>query len=142
MTTSGTGYGNWSLTIPQLTNGTIKYPKLYTAVQSQTVAQQVNNDTACSCSSVQLDDSTTIIDGGNIITGSINANAINADTINGSNLTISSFKDSDSYLNSNIQIGGRNLLSEEKIAATRPTYTTNGITRTYEGDGWWHLEGT
>ena len=29
---SGTGYGNWSLSVPQLTSGTTKYPKLYTAV--------------------------------------------------------------------------------------------------------------
>ena len=40
-----------------------------------------------------------------------------------------------------LEIGGRNLLSEEKITAQRP-WATNGVTRTYEGDGWWHLEGT
>jgi len=64
---------------------------------------------------VLLDDSTTVIDGGKIITGSVDANAINANTISGSNLTISSFKDSDNYLNSNIQIGGKNLLYKSSI---------------------------
>ena len=49
-----------------------------------------------------MDDTTTVIDGGKIITGSIDANTINANTISGSSLTISDFKDSDDYLNSNI----------------------------------------
>lgn len=77
LATSGTGYGNWSLKIPQLTSGTTKYPYLYTAVQSQTVAQMAAGN-ACSCSAVLLDDTTTVIDGGTIITGTVNANAVNA----------------------------------------------------------------
>jgi len=44
-----------------------------------------------------LDDTETIIDGGKIITGSIDANRINANTISGSNLTISKFSDADDY---------------------------------------------
>ena len=76
LSTSGTGYGNWSLKIPQLTSGTTKYPYLYTAVQTQTVSQM--SGTTCSCSDVLLDDTTTIIDGGTIITGTVNANAVNA----------------------------------------------------------------
>lgn len=81
LATSGTGYGNWSLKVPPLTTGTganvIKYPYLYTAVQTQTVAQQAAG-TTCSCSAVLIDDSSTVIDGGNIITGTVSANAINA----------------------------------------------------------------
>ena len=77
LATSGTGYGNWSLRIPQMTSGTTKYPYLYTAVQTQTVAQMAAG-TACTCSDVLLDDTTTVIDGGTIITGSVNANAVNA----------------------------------------------------------------
>ena len=65
--------------MPQLTSGSTKYPKLYTAVQTQTVAQQAAG-TTCSCSPVQLDDSTTVIDGGNIITGSVSANSIDANS--------------------------------------------------------------
>lgn len=76
LSTSGTGYGNWSLKIPQLTSGTTKYPYLYTAVQTQTVSQM--SGTTCSCSDVLLDDTTTIIDGGTIITGTVNANVMNA----------------------------------------------------------------
>ena len=77
LATSGTGYGNWSLKVPQMTSGTTKYPYLYTAVQTQTVAQMAAGN-ACSCSAVLLDDTTTVIDGGTIITGTVNANAVNA----------------------------------------------------------------
>lgn len=76
LTSSGTGYGNWSLSIPQLTNSSnIKYPYLYTAVQTQTV-EQYNNGTSCDCSTVLLDDSMTVIDGGTITTGKIAANRL------------------------------------------------------------------
>lgn len=85
LTTSGTGYGNWSLSIPPLTSGTTKYPYLYTAVQTQTVAQQASGATSnnCSCSNVLIDDTTTIIDGGNIITGTVTAREITADNLQG-----------------------------------------------------------
>jgi len=76
LASSGTGYGNWSLSIPQLTNSSnIKYPYLYTAIQTQTV-EQYNNGTSCSCSTVLLDDSMTVIDGGTITTGKIAANRL------------------------------------------------------------------
>ena len=127
LATSGTGYGNWSLSIPQLTSGTTKYPYLYTAVQTQTVSQQAAGNT-CSCSAVLLDDTTTVIDGGTIITGTVNANAVNAssgtfDVANIPNLsadkittgTISVGVLPDDALNSNIEIGGRNLLQNSKL---------------------------
>ena len=80
LATSGTGYGNWSLKVPQLTSGSTKYPYLYTAIQTQTVAQQAAGNN-CSCSTVLLDDSTTVIDGGTIITGSVTANQLDADSV-------------------------------------------------------------
>ena len=78
LSTSGTGYGNWSTSIPQLTNNGTKYSFLYTCTQTQTVAQAKNSGTTCTCSEVLLDNSTTIIDGGTIITGTVHANAINS----------------------------------------------------------------
>ena len=66
-------------------------------MQTQTVSQAANNGTQCSASTVLLDDTETIIDGGKIITGSIDANSINANTISGSSLTISSFSDASNY---------------------------------------------
>ena len=80
---SGTGYGNWSLNIPKLTlvsgSTETKYPFLYTAVQTQTVAQQAAG-TTCSCTTVLIDETTTVIDGATIITGSVHANVIDANS--------------------------------------------------------------
>ena len=87
--TTNDGYGNWTLTIPQLTNNNTKYPKLYTAVQTQTVAQyNANPNTLCSCSDVKLDDSMTVIDGGNIITGSVEANKITTGQLRSQNYVV------------------------------------------------------
>ena len=75
LSTSGTGYENWSLSIPQLTNGEDSYPYLYTCVQNQTAAQYAAGS-VCTCTPVVSDDSTTVIDGGNITTGQILASYI------------------------------------------------------------------
>ena len=45
-----------------------------------TTMQRKRLDGTVSCDPVLLDDTTTIIDGGNIITGSVKANAINAES--------------------------------------------------------------
>ncbi len=146
LSTSGTGYGNWSLKISQLTNGSTKYPYLYTAVQTQTVSQQAAGST-CSCSDVLLDDSTTVIDGGNITTGTIDANritasvinaindgtgTINADKINVSQITVGELSDGSSYSTTtqmneaigtaidDIAVGGRNLLHDTRRMGTWP----------------------
>lgn len=83
LASSGSGYGNWSLSVPQLTSDGTKYPFLYTCVQTQSVAQQVAGNDACSCSQVLLDDATTVIDGGSIITGSVTANQITVNDLIG-----------------------------------------------------------
>ena len=57
------------------------YPALYTALQRQTVAQAANSGTSCSCTTPALDKTTTVIDGGNIITNSIHADRILTDEI-------------------------------------------------------------
>ena len=70
-------YNNWTTKIPPLTNGSTKYPYLYTCVQKQTITQYNNGSgTGCTCTSVLLDDTTTVIDGGSIIAGSVTANEI------------------------------------------------------------------
>lgn len=88
------------------------HPYIYTCEQKQVVSGTV------SYTPVLLDDTTTVIDGGKIITGSVTANALNASNINASNLlTIGAF-DSDTQsdiLNSNISVGGRNLLRNTAV---------------------------
>lgn len=51
------------------------YKYLYTCVQTKTVSGAVTNST------VLLDDTTTVIDGGNIITGSVDTNQLNASAV-------------------------------------------------------------
>lgn len=111
--TDTTGNQNtWTVKRPQYDRD---YPVMFVALQRQTVSQA--GGTTCSCTTPQIDETTTIIDGGRIITNSITAdaiaaNAISADKIAASGLTISNLNaDAQSQiLNSNISIGGRNLL--------------------------------
>ena len=70
-------YNGWTTKIPPLTNNGTKYPYLYTCTQKQTVTQyNSGSGTECISTTVLLDDTTTIIDGGSIIAGSVTANEI------------------------------------------------------------------
>lgn len=51
------------------------YPVLFVATQTRTIAQS-QTGTACLCTTPVKDDTTTIIDGGHIITGTLTANQI------------------------------------------------------------------
>lgn len=80
---------------------------------------------------VLLDNTITVIDGGNIITGSVTANKLDAVNINASKtLTVGAMTDdaAATILNSNISVGGRNLLRGKSDA----TVTINGITVSYD----------
>lgn len=82
-------------------------PYIYTCEQKQVVSGTV------SYTPVLLDDTTTVIDGGKIITGSVTANALNATNINASKtLTIGAFQEStqNDILNSKLSLGSRNLI--------------------------------
>ena len=128
-------------------SSTNKY--IWTCEQSETVSGTVSYTT------VLLDDSTTVIDGGNIITGTVTANALNASDINASNsLTVGALTtDSQSQvLNSNIQVGGKNLLRNTKTLTLmtdavdgylQTVNTTRGtISGTYKGASIIHVDDT
>ena len=66
------------------------YPVLFTAIQSQTVAQ--SGQTSCSCTTPIKDDTLTIIDGGHVITGSIDADKIAANAITANKLATDAIK--------------------------------------------------
>ena len=73
---SGDVRDSWTAKVPRLTenadgSGT-KYPALYTCEQYQM------GDGTIGCTTVLLDDSATVIDGGNIITGSVATNTLTA----------------------------------------------------------------
>ena len=73
-TQSDTGYNTWSRDIVPLIGG---FHYLFMCDQTQTAAQHVAGN-ECTNSSVMRDDSTSVIDGGSITTGRINANYIDA----------------------------------------------------------------
>lgn len=104
-----------------------KYLYLWTCIQRQ----KVNGD--IDYTDILLDDSTTVIDGGKIITGSIDANSINATSINAwGQLTVGAFTQEDqaSILNSKIDIDGAvgELLEETVKRVQRIYYRTNSGT--------------
>ena len=122
VTSTATANTTWTTKRMQY-DSTYKY--LYTCIQRKTVGGAIDNST------VLLDDTTTVIDGGSIITGSVLANAIKADSgqFNSAlipNLsadkistgTIQIDRMPTGTLNSEIEVGGRNLLLATATANT------------------------
>ena len=62
------------------------YPVLFVALQRQTMAQSNGYD--CSCTAPVIDQTTTVIDGGHITTGSIDAGFITSGTLNAGRITV------------------------------------------------------
>lgn len=90
VTATADAYASWTTKVPPLSSdgvdGTSKYPYLYTCEQRKRL------DGTVECTAVLLDDSTTIIDGGNIITNSITANKLDTVDLNASHaITIGAF---------------------------------------------------
>lgn len=75
--TNATGNQNvWTTKRPEYSKS---YPVLFVATQRQTVSQSGGTD--CTCTTPMIDDTTTVIDGGNIITGTVTANQIAANAV-------------------------------------------------------------
>lgn len=107
--TNATTSSGWSRKITPMASSVsgTKYIYLWTCIQRKTV------DGTVTYGDILLDDSTTIIDGGSIVTGSIDANRINVTDLNASNaITIGALNTDtqNSILNDNIKLGGENLL--------------------------------
>lgn len=101
------------------------YKYLYTCEQRKAV-----DGTFIGTTDVLLDDTTTIIDGGNIITGTVTANKLNVENINASNsLTIGAMTTAtqDAISNDKVEVGGRNLLSGTKDYSTKSSNNQVGI---------------
>lgn len=84
--TDATGNQNtWTSRRPEYSSS---YPVLFVAQQSQTLKQKnTSPGTTCSCTTPMIDQTTTVIDGGKIITGSITTEKMSAHTINADRLT-------------------------------------------------------
>lgn len=131
---SWTKYNAWSTRVPPIadsTSSTTKYLYLYTCEQYETAGS-----TAPQYTTVLLDDSTTVIDGGKIITGSIAANKltvydatiqkIRADAIDTKSISIGDLSGS---------IGGRNLLRRTATGFSMSINTTGFITHHFYSTG-------
>ncbi len=140
--TVSVGNSGWSTKVTPIASSTAenvtKYLYLYTCEQRKRL------DGTVECTAVTLDENTTIIDGGNIITHTVTADQLNATSINASNsLTVGAFNTStqNDILNSNVQVGGRNLL-QQSWRETQSSVTKSGITYTCNTDGSITLNGT
>jgi hypothetical protein len=108
--TISVGNGGWSTKVTPIAaskaENVDKYLYLYTCEQRKRL------DGTVECTDITLDENTTIIDGGNIITHTVTAEQLNATSINASkSLTVGAMTDAAAatILNSNINVGGRNL---------------------------------
>lgn len=155
-TTDQTTTGNWTLMhMARICSSNTAYKYLWTC--NQFIAP---DGTFLGCSDVVADEGTTVIDGANITTGTVAAErlniagtitAINNDTtttINGGKITANSLAigavkttDQASILNSNVQVGGRNLLKEtgtERVSpasASQSAYVSPTLVMTDYADG-------
>lgn len=82
VTQTGDVQGTWTTKRPTYDSA---WPVLFTANQSQTVAQMAAG-TACSCTTPLKDDTTTVIDGGHITTGTIDASKVTVSNIDASKI--------------------------------------------------------
>lgn len=113
--TPGTASSNW---VTKADDGNDAWTKMHIAISSThkyiyTCEQYEMANGTVGYTSVLLDNTITVIDGGNIITGTVTANKLNAADINASkSLTVGAMTDTaaSTILNSNVVVGGRNLL--------------------------------
>lgn len=121
--TPGTASSNW---VTKADDGNDAWTKMHIAISSThkyiyTCEQYEMANGTVGYTSVLLDNTITVIDGGNIITGSVTANKLNAANINASkSLTVGAMTDAaaSTILNSNVQVGGRNLLTGTDVWLT------------------------
>ena len=125
--TNTTGNQNtWTIKRPQYNSS---YPVCFVATQSKTVGGTV------SCTTPQIDLTTTVIDGGHITTGTIDASVVSVTNLNASNITsgtISANKISGGILQDS---GGNTVLnlSTGALAAKKLSITSTNFTLTEAG---------
>ena len=118
VTETGDKQNTWTTKRPTYNSS---YPVLFVAKQKKVVSGAVT------CTTPLKDDTTTIIDGGHITTGTIDASKVTVTNINASNIkagTISVGHLPGDALNSNIEIGGKNLLCGTGTSVSKATTAT------------------
>ena len=134
----------WSINRPPYDSS---LPILFVATQRKTVGG------AITCTTPVKDDTTTIIDGGHIITGTIDANKLNANDVKANIVQTTKILASqidanvittsmlpDDVKNSNIEIGGRNLLHNTEWNEQTIQRFINGVPAVGQALGQWYKE--
>ena len=126
-------------------DGSNAWTKMHVAISSTekyiyTCEQYEMADGTLGNTSILLDNTITVIDGGSIITNSVTANqlaanSVTADKLAANSLTLGKFKAEDKLLvdNSQVVVGGRNLLLGTKDWSTVSRSTTSGVTYSFDG---------
>lgn len=110
------------------------YPVLFVATQRQTVAQ--SSGTTCSCTTPVKDDTTTVIDGGHITTGTIDAARIAANSLSLGKLTEDAQEQIlNSVVEANIEANNLLVYPYYMQEVRGSPYTAYGITWTVGDDG-------
>lgn len=115
---SGNTQDVWTTTRPVYASA---YPVLFVALQRQTVEQRAAGST-CSCTTPAIDQTTTVIDGGHISTGTIDAGVVNVTNIKAENIT-SGYLSADLIEGGSITAGkiASGAISTDKLAANAVT---------------------
>lgn len=112
VTQSADVQNTWTTTRPTYSS---EYPILFVATQSQSVAQMAAGNT-CSCTTPVKDTTTTVIDGGHLITGTVDATALKANTLKVTNFT----QDDQQVISDRVT----NAVFDASVAALRALYGT------------------
>lgn len=109
------GQNKWTTVRPVYDSS---YPVLFVATQRQSVSQ--SSGTTCTCTTPAKDQTTTVIDGGHITTGTIDASVVTVSNLNASNITSGTINA--------IDITGSNI-----TGSTLTSSTANGSVRIKDG---------
>ena len=99
--TDATGGQNKWTTVRPVYDGS--YPVLFVATQRQSVSQ--SSGTTCTCTTPAKDQTTTVIDGGHITTGTIDAGVVNVTNLNADNIVTGTISDTLGHNSWNLTTG-------------------------------------
>lgn len=121
VTTASNIQNNWTTVRPVYSSS---YPVLFTAIQRQTMEQFQDGLNECSTTPAEQDYTTTVIDGGHITTGTIDASVVNVTNIKAGNIT-------SGYISAD-RIQSRSLSADKIFGGTLRLGGSNNVNGTLE----------
>lgn len=131
VTNAAGGQGTWTTTRPVYDSA---YPVLFVATQRQSMDQA--GGTVCTCTTPVKDQTTTVIDGGHITTGTIDASVVNVTNINADNIetgTLTGVTISGNTISGNTITGGT-ISGTTITGSTLTSATANGSVQIANGN--------